>query len=254
MKTNAATQTHKEWLQAEPFTLSLSAGFFGFFAHTGVLAALEDAGLKPKRVVGVSAGALVGGLYGFGLSASTIKDELFALRRQDFWDPGFPLLGLLRGKRFLQIMEDYLPQGKDTQMEDASVPVSVVAYDLLRRKTQPLCHGPAAKAIVASCSVPLMFRPVRWKTALLVDGGVADRAALTTLKQNERTLFHFLPHSISGFAQPREKLADAPAPSSQRKLFHIDELPKVSPFKMENGKDAYYMAYERTSKWLGESE
>ncbi|MCY1010611.1 hypothetical protein OV079_34610 [Nannocystis pusilla] len=27
--------SNREWLAAEPFTLALSAGFFGFFAHTG---------------------------------------------------------------------------------------------------------------------------------------------------------------------------------------------------------------------------
>src|SRR5690606_33221631 len=50
--------THSDWLAREPFTLALSAGFFGFFAHTGVLLALEHAGLRPRRIVGVSAGAL----------------------------------------------------------------------------------------------------------------------------------------------------------------------------------------------------
>ena len=33
----------RDWLEAEPFTLALSAGFFGFFAHTGLILALEEA-------------------------------------------------------------------------------------------------------------------------------------------------------------------------------------------------------------------
>jgi len=58
-----ATMTHHEWLAAAPYTLALGAGFFGFFAHTGVLRALEESGVsRPRRVVGVSAGALAGGL------------------------------------------------------------------------------------------------------------------------------------------------------------------------------------------------
>ena len=47
-------------LARDPFTLVLGAGFFGFFAHTGILPALEEAELIPRRVVGVSAGALAG--------------------------------------------------------------------------------------------------------------------------------------------------------------------------------------------------
>ena len=37
---------------AEPFTLGLSAGFFGFYAHAGLVVALEEAGLRPARVAG----------------------------------------------------------------------------------------------------------------------------------------------------------------------------------------------------------
>ena len=55
-------QTHADWLREQPFTLALSAGFFGFFAHAGVLRALEEQELRPARVVGASAGALSGGL------------------------------------------------------------------------------------------------------------------------------------------------------------------------------------------------
>ena len=55
-----------ELLRQEPFTLALSAGFFGFFAHTGFLSALEERDVRPHRVVGASAGAgrrsLVGGM------------------------------------------------------------------------------------------------------------------------------------------------------------------------------------------------
>ena len=39
------TVTLGDWLDAGPYTLALSAGFFGFFAHAGVLAALEELSL-----------------------------------------------------------------------------------------------------------------------------------------------------------------------------------------------------------------
>ena len=45
-----------EALQEEPFTLVLSAGFFGFYAHVGFLQALEELELRPQAVIGVSAG------------------------------------------------------------------------------------------------------------------------------------------------------------------------------------------------------
>src|SRR5437762_14092457 len=103
--------TLAERLRAEPFELILSSGFFGFFAHAGVVRALEEARLRPALVGGSSAGALVAGLWGAGLSAEAIRDRLFALKRADFWDPD-PLFalrgGLLRGQRFQQLLEEAL--------------------------------------------------------------------------------------------------------------------------------------------------
>ena len=54
-------KTLRTWLTEAPFTLGMSSGFFGFFAHAGVLAALEEQGLTPRAVAGSSAGALVTG-------------------------------------------------------------------------------------------------------------------------------------------------------------------------------------------------
>jgi len=40
-----ATPTVREWLRERPFALGLSSGFFGFFAHAGLVSVLEDEGL-----------------------------------------------------------------------------------------------------------------------------------------------------------------------------------------------------------------
>jgi NTE family protein len=42
------SNTHHDWLAAAPYTLALGAGFFGFFAHTGVLRALEESGRRGR--------------------------------------------------------------------------------------------------------------------------------------------------------------------------------------------------------------
>ena len=57
----SAVPTLRSWLLEAPFALSLSAGFFGFFAHAGFVAALEDAELAPALLSGSSAGALISG-------------------------------------------------------------------------------------------------------------------------------------------------------------------------------------------------
>ena len=100
--------TLREWLASAPFTLAMSSGFFGFFAHAGAMSALEDEGLVPARVCGSSAGALVAGLWASGVSARRLCEELLLLRREHFWDVR-PGLGLLRGSLFRARLEAIAP-------------------------------------------------------------------------------------------------------------------------------------------------
>ena len=43
--------------------LCLSSSFFGYYAHLGLLSAMEAKGIRPGRISGASAGALAGGLF-----------------------------------------------------------------------------------------------------------------------------------------------------------------------------------------------
>ncbi|WP_251358199.1 patatin-like phospholipase family protein [Kangiella sp. TOML190] len=115
-----------DWLKQEPFSLTLSSGFFGFFAHTGVLTVLEEEGLTPQRVLGASSGALAGACWAAGINSIDLRTILFALKRQDFWDPGFGW-GLLKGEKFRQKLAEILPVNR---FEDCPIPLALSAYDL----------------------------------------------------------------------------------------------------------------------------
>src|SRR5690606_16792403 len=158
-------------------------GFFGFFAHAGVLSALERAGLAPARVVGVSAGALAGGLFAAGLSAEELLRLLPTIEKRHFWDPGFPFPGLLKGERFGELIERQLERLGVRRVEECRVPVTLVAARPFPRRVEAISRGSLSTAIRASCAVPLLFRPVRHEGRLLVDGGVVDRAGLTALSE-----------------------------------------------------------------------
>ncbi len=249
-----ATMTHHEWLAAAPYTLALGAGFFGFFAHTGVLRALEESGVsRPRRVVGVSAGALAGGLWASGMTAREIEEELVALRRPDFWDPGLPLGGLLRGDKFAARLHRLLDARGVAQVADCPTPFATVVYELAGRRTRVLEHGRLAPAIQASCTVPLMFRPIRHEGRLLVDGGVGDRDGETALASDERVFQHRLVsrspwRRISTQGHVQTDISFGPS----RKVMVIPTLPRVSPFRLEHGPAALAAAREATLRWLAD--
>jgi NTE family protein len=243
--------THHDWLAEAPYTLALGAGFFGFFAHTGVLRALEESGAaRPRRVVGVSAGALAGGLWASGLPASEIEATLVALRRPDFWDPGLPLGGLLRGEKFAARLHGLLDARGVATVVDCPTPFATVVYELRGRRARVLDRGRLAPAIQASCTVPLMFRPLRHEGRLLVDGGVVDRDGETALAADERVFQHRL---LSN--SPWRRFTRAPALSGMsvrtgRKVMELTTLPRVSPFRLEWGPRALATAREATLRWL----
>lgn len=224
-----ARPTLRAWLSEAPFTLSLSAGYFSFFAHTGVLLALEEAGLRPRRVTGASAGALVGGLFAAGLDAGRLREELLRLRRQDFWDPA-PGLGLLRGALFRARLEALLPVAR---FEDCRVPFAASAFALAALRTRVLERGALAPAIHASCAVPLLFQPVRVDGALFADGGVADRPAHASLAPGERVLYHHIA-ARSPWRRPGSPALRIPARVGLAALV-IEALPRVGPFHLERG-------------------
>jgi NTE family protein len=237
-------------LARQPFTLVLGAGFFGFFAHTGILHGLEDSGLLPRRVVGVSAGALAGGLWCAGLSASEIAAELVALRRADFWDPALPLGGLLRGRKFAAKLAALLARTGVRRVEDCRVPFCAVAHDVLGGRTLPMRTGPLDVAIRASCTVPLMFRPLLHEGRVLVDGGVSDRGGRTAIAGDERVLVHWLP------SRRRLRLGAPEAiPMLARDRGHVlvtPDLPSVSPFRLQHGGTALARARAHLQRWLDE--
>ena len=151
----------RQWLLKAPFTLAMSSGFFGFFAHAGVVPVLEEEGLAPARLCGSSAGGLVAGLGERGCRRA-LRDELLALRREHFWDPRERLQRLLPVRTF----------------EEAPRPIAVSVFDLLSRRTVVVRKGPLAEALHASCAVPFLFHPVWLSGRPCADGGVLDRHGL----------------------------------------------------------------------------
>ncbi len=224
--------TLREWLAEAPFALGLSSGFFAFFAHAGVVSVLEDEGLLPSRICGSSAGALVGGLWGAGMPARRIRDELLALRREHFWDPG-PGLGILRGALFRARLEAVLPV---RTFEDCPRPVAVSAFDVLARSTAVLDAGPLAPALHASCAVPLLFQPVRIGGRRYLDGGVLDRHGLAALGGEERVLYHHIA-SRSPWRRRNSPALRIPERASLRTVA-IEGLPRLGPFSLGRAAEA----------------
>ncbi len=239
--------TLEDWLTEAPFTLAMSSGFFGFFAHAGFLSVLEERALLPQSVSGSSAGALVGGLWAAGLGAAELERELLGLQRADFWDPA-PGLGLLRGRLFRARLDTLLPV---ETFEQCRLPATLSVFDVYGRRTRVLSRGGIAPAIQASCSLPGLFQPTWHEGRPLLDGGILDRPGLAGVALDTRVFHHHLA-SRSPWRRRGSPTLDPPVrPGLLALVAH--GLPRVGPFTLGEGHRAFAQARRKTIEALGKA-
>lgn len=166
----------------------LSGGASLGSVQVGMLLALVEEGVVPDLVVGTSVGALNGGWVAARPDLAGIEalaDLWDGLSRGDVF-PIRPLTGLLGflGLRpnlvpasgLRRLLRDNLEFGR---LEDAPLPLHVVATDLVTGRSVLLSRGDAVDAITASSALPGIFPPVTIDGRPLVDGGVVDNTPLS---------------------------------------------------------------------------
>ena len=213
--------------------LALSSGFFGFFSHAGVSAALWEHGYRPLSISGASAGALIGCLLACGLTTQAIADRLYSLQRDHFWQPGLGL-GLLKPDRFKQTLCDLVPQ---RYFDETEIPFSVSVYSARTRSTKVINSGNLIDAVYASCAIPLLFQPQRYQGDWLWDGGIKDRPGVAGVPTNGNLLYLHIPSK-----SPWRRVVPEPNRPLTTQL-SVHGLPRSGPGKLELGPDIYHRAY-----------
>ena len=151
--------------------LALGGGAAKGFAHVGVIAVLEEAGLRPSYVVGTSAGSLVAALYASGKSSAELQKAALAIEEVAITDWMLPLVGrgMFRGDALGRYVNEVVGGRLLDQM---SIPLGVVATDLGNGQAVMFQRGDTGTAVRASSAVPGVFVPVRISGRDYVDGGL----------------------------------------------------------------------------------
>jgi NTE family protein len=160
--------------------LALGSGGARGFAHLGVIKVLKDEGIPIHLIAGSSLGALVGSFYATGIEINRLYKLSTAFKRKYFLDFTVPKMGLITGKRVKEFIKIFT-HGKN--IEELSIPLGVVATDLLTGERVVFKSGPISDAVRASISIPGIFVPVKYRGRLLVDGGVSDRVPVSVAKE-----------------------------------------------------------------------
>jgi predicted acylesterase/phospholipase RssA len=150
--------------------------------QVGMMYALVESGVRPGMIVGTSVGAINGAFLASRPDLPGIAEiaRLWSsLRRKDVLgvDLG-TLLGGFRGRpRHLfdsssirRILESFVAFGR---LEDAPIPLTVVATELDTGEAVILSSGDTTTALLASSAVPRLLPAVEIDGRLLVDGAAA---------------------------------------------------------------------------------
>lgn len=159
--------------------LALGGGAARGSAHLGVLKALEEHNIPLHAIAGTSVGAVVAALYAFGKK----PDEIYDIAREMSMGKisGFTLKkkGFSTTERLEKLIIDEVG---DVNIEDASIPLAIVATNLYTGQKTIFTHGNLAKAVAASAAVPGFFIPVEIDGVEYVDGGLVENVPVSALK------------------------------------------------------------------------
>ena len=161
-------------------------GSFGAI-QVGMLHALVEHGVQPDFVVGASVGAINGAYFAGNPTLAGIArlEQLWCgLKRSTIFPMTFSrITGLFSRSPSLvdsgglrELIAQHLPY---SLLEQAALPLHVVATGQLNGKSVCLSSGPAVDAILASCAIPAIFPPVRLEGEYLIDGAVASNTPVT---------------------------------------------------------------------------
>ena len=239
----------------------LSGGGARGFAHAGILKALEEAGIRPDVISGVSAGAIVGALYANGHSPDEIY-EIFSQGKNifDFVRMRFPGTGLLRMTGLKEKLTRHLSVGK---IEELKIPLYIAATNINRGEITYFQSGDILERVMASAAIPVLFDPVEIGGELYADGGILDNFPVTPIaekcdrligislnpihpEEDFDSLFRIAERtfrlSVSSNISPKIDLCDL--------VFEPEELGEFGLLDSSRGKEMFDVGYRTASEKL----
>lgn len=165
--------------------LALGVGVAYGFCHIGVLKVIEEEGIPIDVISGSSIGSVIAALWATGRSS----EEILEITMREFKEPKliwslidltFPSVGFIKGKKMYNFIKKYLG---DKTFYDLKLPLRIIASDVRRKLPIVLDTGSVADAVMASCTMPGVFRPFKFKEDILVDGGIINPLPTEALLQ-----------------------------------------------------------------------
>jgi NTE family protein len=166
----------------------LSGGGIRGVAHIGFLKFLEEQNIHPTYFAGASAGSIVGALACAGYSSDEILEIAKEHKIFSMIKPSWPSLGLTALDKLPALLKKYIKQDR---IEDLPMPLAISVSGLTQARSRICKSGPLYKIVQASCSIPVIFRPVEIDDELYVDGGLLNNIPAQGIRDDVDVLLGF---------------------------------------------------------------
>jgi predicted acylesterase/phospholipase RssA len=238
------TKIHDDYRLAAPApssnfdgsTFVLSCGGNLGALQVGAIRSLIERGIRPGLIVGTSIGE-VNGTFLAGSpnleGIARIVASWSALRRKDVLVLRMSTLlgGLVvrRGPLFdpgpmRNVVNSHLPFDR---IEDATVPLAIVATEVETGQPVVLRSGDLVAALMASCAIPRVLRPVEVDGTLLSDGGAAAKVPLREAVALGGRELYVIPKAPLQVERLRRQVAERPLTGAEDLAVHLVEPPNA---------------------------
>ena len=254
-----------DWKENKKYRLglALSGGGARGFAHPGALKAIEDFGLRPDIISGTSSGAIAGVFYADGYTPEEIINLFVGKEFREFVDIQVPVVALFGTSGFRRFLKKHL---RAKNFEELKIPVKITVTNLDEGKTAVFDRGPIIDALIASCSIPIIFNPVIIDGISYVDGGVCKNFPVSPIrsmcnkiigvnvsplvsKKYNKTIMHIAERSYHYMSRTNtlldRTLCDV--------LVEIDDLVSFKTFDLVNSEKIFNIGYDASRQALTES-
>lgn len=162
--------------------LVLGSGAARGLSHIGVLKVLEEHNVPVDYIAGTSIGAIIGGLYAFGLSAFEIEkivEDVGTKGWVKILKPTLSHSGFMSGKSVVEFFKSIVG---NVRIENLKIPFSCVATDFSSGEKVVFSKGKLIDAMRASMSIPIVFSPAIFEEKIFLDGGLTSGLPIGTIR------------------------------------------------------------------------
>jgi NTE family protein len=243
--------------------LVLSGGAVRGIAHLGILQSIIEHHIQIDIISGTSAGAIAGAFFSDGFSPYEIlelfsKKKFYELIRVSFLRSGF-----FKVQGLKKILKQNL---KTRRLEELPIPLIVSATNFIDGKIEYFDSGDLINILIASSSIPILFKITKINGIFYTDGGIMDNLPVDPIRKKCRKIIavHVNPighlDKLKSPVQAIERIFHlAVASEIQRKKNLVDlfiepsQLIKYGLFDLRDAKTIFQVGYDSAQEILNAS-